>query len=699
MKKRMKKNSIEAQELIKLYKNKENHRVLEKKFELRRGSIPRMMNRWGVDRNIIDITPEQREFIVKEYKRGISSEKIAKNMGICPSSATRALEKENIKRRPPTENKLKCARDARYFENIDTSEKAYFLGLLYADGHISSSGGEVSIVQKQNHIDILEKFSMTIFNFVKLNKCKDYSPDKDSPYKNTDSVYYKCNIYSTEMNADLTKWGCTARKSHTITFPNFLNNDLYSHFIRGFVDGDGCISIPESGISYPRVNITSNLGFLEGFVSYIVSKLNIKPITIRNKKNNITLTRSVEIKNRKDLIKFLDFIYKDATVYLDCKKNNYDKIIALFFSKAAKQQDKIDNIEYYSTTYIPQHNGHYINKQYIKSLSYEEKNKLIEELFDFYRDQGFPYYYASDDNLFKDFVALKKANLDKIIKDKTIYLYNKSGSNLAKQFSKHQIDIRSSRDCYKLTQLEAFNDDIRLKIIIAHMLDKENVINGNALRNYLGNRKFAYRTSTFLPTVAKLIYEKYCKENDIVYDFSCGFGQRLTAAMSLPFKVKYIGIDPSIKSIDANKEIFNFFQKNVPGFNQEAEIIQIGAENFCPEELIGKVNFAFSSPPYYDLELYDYNNNKQACHNRSYVQFINEWWKSVIINISKLLTEDGIFALNVGEKVYDFNFAEDMSEIVKANGFEIIDLYKLEMANGADYEKHEPIFIFKKKVG
>lgn len=50
-------------------------------------------------------------------------------------------------------------------------------------------------------------------------------------------------IGSKKVFHDLLKLGLTPRKSLTIKFPNDIPNKYFGHFIRGYFDGDGCVTI------------------------------------------------------------------------------------------------------------------------------------------------------------------------------------------------------------------------------------------------------------------------------------------------------------------------------------------------------------------------------------------------------------------------------------------------------------------------
>ncbi len=688
-----------AEELITEYQNKVNHRILESKYGLRYQSIPRMMKRWGIPANTFVPTTAQIALMIQQYNTGQSSEKIAKQLGCSSTTVLRALAKAGVQIRPGTLNHRKHKTDTRYFQTIDCEAKAYFLGLLYADGHISKRGSSVSITQEVGHIDILEELSKAVYyGVIELRHFTGEYKDKDTGIIHPSGNYVICDINSKEMNADLTALGCTAKKSHTITFPTFLREDLYRHFIRGFVDGDGCISITES-CKTGRVDITSNELFLTGFRSYIEPKLGITLQKFGMKPGCKTNTRNVQIKKHSDLLSFLHFLYDHSTISLKCKREKYEQICNLHTQKALGAAARIDDIRNYSNDYVPEINGIKLTKENVLKLNDEEKIQIEKGLFEFYRDQGFPYFHRSEDQLFTAFKSLTKVNAGELIRnDGTILTDNRSGIELAKFYSPHLTEVRSGREFARPTMIEAFDNDFILQRVIKEMLEKpEFHINGNKLRNLLGEQKNAYRTSSFFPSIAKLMYDKFSKEGDIIYDYSAGFGQRLTGAMALSHKITYVGVDPSERSIKANQGIYDFLKRSVPGFNQSIDLHCIGSEHFAPEKYLGKVNFAFSSTPYYDLEIYD-NSTTQACYNRSYVSFVNEWWKSVVNNIDRLLTSDGILALNVAERIHNrYDFAEDMKAIVLSNGFELVETYRIRFSRNEDNAKYEPIFVFRKE--
>jgi DNA-binding transcriptional regulator WhiA len=117
------------------------------------------------------------------------------------------------------------------FHVIDTEDKAYWLGFLYADGYISKYNQiEVSLsLEDIDHLKKLKKFVNTNTNII------------------TDK--YRCRLLfcSKEMVSDLAILGCVNNKSLILTFPTEeqVPQNLLNHFLRGYVDGDGCLCCTE----------------------------------------------------------------------------------------------------------------------------------------------------------------------------------------------------------------------------------------------------------------------------------------------------------------------------------------------------------------------------------------------------------------------------------------------------------------------
>ena len=192
------------------------------------------------------------------------------------------------------------------FEKIDTEEKAYWLGFLYADGYVEYEGNGIELsLQLSDKID-LEKFNKFI---------------QRTDIVKSDS--YRCRVCfrNKKMHSDLIKLGCTPRKSLTLTFPSEKQVPRYltNHFLRGYVDGDGCLYISRhknSSRTYPALNILGT----EKFLLEIQNIMNWKKNKIYKKKDQNARTINY---SGFYVLNMVDKLYKDSTIYLDRKYKKY----------------------------------------------------------------------------------------------------------------------------------------------------------------------------------------------------------------------------------------------------------------------------------------------------------------------------------------------------------------------------------------
>ena len=198
------------------------------------------------------------------------------------------------------------------FEKIDTKDKAYVLGLLFADGCITNLNTiRISLVDKQLIEDIHKKFSF--FNLGKF----DYSI-----YNKNSKIQYSLTKKSGYLLRHLTKLGLLKRKStensYRLHIP-VLHKDLYSHFIRGYFDGNGSISIPKARPNLRRVEICSSSKTLIEDLILLLKGNNISIPIYRKKDNTNSILYLIEWVKVEDIIKFGKFIYQDADLKLDRK--------------------------------------------------------------------------------------------------------------------------------------------------------------------------------------------------------------------------------------------------------------------------------------------------------------------------------------------------------------------------------------------
>ena len=230
----------------------------------------------------------------KNNKRSIMS--ICKELGIERNYLSKLIKKNKIEViKTPTKHAI----DENVFENIDSEEKAYWLGFLYADGYVS--GG------KERKIEL----SLQLSDATHLEKFKKFL--KYEGDVKTDS--YRCRLYfrNEKITNDLVKLGCTPRKSLTLKFPNEkqVPREYIFHFIRGYIDGDGSLMCSEH---HKGISVIGTQNFLNEMCEHLNIKKQIHKI--KSKSNKIYI---YETGRKSTIYKLCTLLYSDSNIYLDRK--------------------------------------------------------------------------------------------------------------------------------------------------------------------------------------------------------------------------------------------------------------------------------------------------------------------------------------------------------------------------------------------
>ena len=180
-----------------------------------------------------------------------------------------------------------------FFNKIDTPEKAYVLGFLLADGHINKKN-KVSVATCIDDKEVIEFIASVLDSNVR----NDYKFDKKTrrfPHCETQRVI-----------KDIVKFsgGRLKKERH---YPR-VRKDLERYLLLGFFDADGCITWgirKDRNRIWQKVMFASSYSLLEGVQQHL---FNIGITTkLRPKANEDCYI--IEFANKKDVLKFLDYIY------------------------------------------------------------------------------------------------------------------------------------------------------------------------------------------------------------------------------------------------------------------------------------------------------------------------------------------------------------------------------------------------------
>ena len=257
-----------------------------------------------------------------EFANGSPIELVMQKYNVCYASVYNALKKFNIPYAYP--GNRKTAFDINFFHKIDTEDKAYWLGFIFADGCVLQTCEDVSgpnrlrIALSQKDIDHLYKFCDAIGH--SHDAVHSYLRPADSFIK--EDHWISCvNCDSVVMARDLISHNCFPQKTYVPSFPDDVPEHLMRHFIRGYFDGDGCIS----GTTAGQFEITTEKVAVERMQSILMEACHLGRTKLRFCRNAYTLRYG----GCRQLKRIYDYLYHDAHVFLDRK---YDKFRSYVFT-------------------------------------------------------------------------------------------------------------------------------------------------------------------------------------------------------------------------------------------------------------------------------------------------------------------------------------------------------------------------------
>lgn len=211
--------------------------------------------------------------------------------------------------------------DESYFSNIDTEEKAYFLGWIASDGSLRKSGFSIQIHKKDK--DILLQLRDLVCKSLPIQ------PHADRPM-------VTLTVNSQQMSVDICRHLGIApgKKSHTVMFPNLKSQMLNLCFVRGFFDGDGFVKAMTTGHRTPSCGIaTSSEHMRKG----IADTLNVPYWT--DHKINMEWSGN-------NALDVLSKLYDYAKIKLKRKYELYESVCTWVPSKAYSRYWKDDNFQW-----------------------------------------------------------------------------------------------------------------------------------------------------------------------------------------------------------------------------------------------------------------------------------------------------------------------------------------------------------------
>jgi len=293
-------------------------------------------------------------------------------------------------------------------------------------------------------------------------------------------------------------------------------------------------------------------------------------------------------------------------------------------------------------------------KFYRLSDNIDTKVLMENTIYDHYRSAGFPYMKHTDDRLnylLDIFMEFKPECVNGVIPHNTI------GLNLCEHFFPNIYEC--SRRGHK-SPVTLWQDDYFLRKLIRNRLEHADRVTDSSMRTGIKLSKVGI--SNFKPAIAKYLFGEF-GTNGKVLDYSCGFGSRMLAALSLD--MEYCGFEPSEKTYSNLMRFGNFIKNRVN--RGTFELRKSGSE----EEPFKKnyFSFAFSSPPYFDFERYSLDEGQSLVKYPNYGDWLKKYWYKTMENCYESLVDGGFFGVCLSSSDNLGNILDETLSYAKEIGF------------------------------
>lgn len=221
-----------------------------------------------------------------------------------------------------------------FFNTIDTSEKAYILGFYIADGCLVKN--KICFSLNLEDLQILKDIKNYLCPITKIS----YTKERINKSGILSHSMCKISITSDEMSKTLEKYGLGHRKTYLAkSIKNIIPNELMWDFIRGYFDGDGCVSASDTTKKHitktgeEKVYHHWNIGFtiiskdrmiLDEINEFFIKEGIDTHVYPDTRENFLVGTHSLE-----EVKKIYNKLYTTSNLYLQRKKEKFNKIMKI----------------------------------------------------------------------------------------------------------------------------------------------------------------------------------------------------------------------------------------------------------------------------------------------------------------------------------------------------------------------------------
>lgn len=342
-----------------------------------------------------------------------------------------------------------------------------------------------------------------------------------------------------------------------------------------------------------------------------------------------------------------------------------------------------------------------------------DQEQLLEAAFKHYRKVGFPYPRMTPMDLWAEAFRLRDASCA-FVADSSVFgesrMLSLSGIGLKAANWFHR-QIYDSHAVSYVSPLAAFNDDRGLRrairLVLVHGAKAKQTFDAKLLSmlRLVSTSDGAVQTcSNFRPAAAKNIYESFlpllCRERGTgrILDPCAGYGGRLFGFVSLALKypnLTYTGVDPAKQQHDGNLDMAEFYH-----LEDRVTHLDLPYEDADELEDMEPFDLAVTSPPYFDLEIYDDEPTQSRLRYPKYDAWVEGFMEPLLKRTWRVLKPGAFFVLNVAnikrhhERKGAIALADDCEKLAMRTGFELVERFGYIMSGFGKHgikRKAEPV--------
>lgn len=305
--------------IVELYKNKNTPTEIGEIYNVSKATIKRLLSNLGVLNKHPRLTEDRKDKMCELYINGMHLYQIGKELKCNQNTVVNVLKERNIRIRTKSEIHKKYYVNGHYFDSIDDKRKAYYLGLISADGTVSKPPKHYFSISLQEQDGYILHSLLKDMDSNYPTHYIDYK-NKNKNYQNQICIY----ITDIDLYNGLVSHGIVPNKSYTLEYPVGLPDEYFKYFLLGLIDGDGSVYIDTFNNTL-RICLVGTEMLLNAIKNKIDSMINIKCyIGNTSKKDSITKYLRFTGTNAQ---KLLNWIYEDSELYLTRKFDKYNDYI------------------------------------------------------------------------------------------------------------------------------------------------------------------------------------------------------------------------------------------------------------------------------------------------------------------------------------------------------------------------------------